>query len=742
MQSGRGRLSLFVFLCLLLLPLSVAAAPPPPLPEEAEPPADAPAEPAAPTDPAGEPGPVDPGLDAEPAAEGAVEGEASVDAGASLEPATDAETTGDLEGAAEGEGDAKAEGDAATDDDPGMVRGRREGMMPTNRGAIGLFHTTLPDVGDRLTFRFRIHTGFFRKDGFIYSGPQGPDRHARVLGGIALGFSPAKWGELFFSVNSSANRNQRVQEGRQDPEAIFALGDLDFGFKGAWRFKNGIGVGGQVGLGLLSGSERLLTKNVNFWVDGLFAVDVRYLTKKHFPFRFTTNIGWILDQSLKVVDYLAITDEVSAEVTRFSLGGNHNRLRMRYAIDFPVRFGKERQFGIDPILEWSWDVSTTAEPFFARENAQPSPLKRSSQWLTIGVRANVVSGLHIDAAADIGMVSPSFEYGPPQAPWQIILGLGWSFDPKPQIKEVPAESVPPPPAPAVTEGRIIGTVVDPEGNPVPDAKIAFPGLATGAIVTDAAGAFTSFRFPAGQVAMQIMIGSEVVKEETATVADGQDTQLTITLDNKPAAPTGVLRGTFTDASSGKPIPNVTMHVVGQGVDEPFSGTPEGLIALELYAGDYRATISAPGYAQKTVTFTVPEGKEFELKETMSLDKPPETPNVIGGKNSIRLKGRINYDGNQVAASSHAILEELATFLKFHPEYAKIRIGVHTDDRGAAKQRSDERAESVRSFLVEKGVEPDRIEGKGYGASNPVAVNLTGQGRAKNNRTVITVVSMK
>jgi outer membrane protein OmpA-like peptidoglycan-associated protein len=416
---------------------------------------------------------------------------------------------------------------------------------------------------------------------------------------------------------------------------------------------------------------------------------------------------------------------------------------MRFAIDFPVRFGKERQFGIDPILEWAWDVSTTAErAAFAREGTDPSPLPRTTQWITIGLRANVISGLHIDAAADVGLVSPSFEWGPPQPPWQIILGLGWYFDPKPQIKEVPAPAEPPPPAPAATEGRIIGTVVDPEGNPVPDAKIAFPGLATGAIVTDAAGAFTSFRFPAGSVAMQVMVGSDVVAEQTADVVDGQDTQVTITLDTKPAAATGELHGAFTDESTGKPIPNVSMHVVGQGVDEPFAGTPEGLIALELYAGDYRATLSAPGYADKTVTFTVPEGQKFDQAWTMALDKPPETPNIIGGKNSIRLKGAIRYDGNQVAASSHAILDELATFLKYHPEYAKIKIGVHTDDRGAAKQRSDERAESVKSYLESKGVEPGRVEAHGYGASKPVAVNLTGKGRAKNNRTVISVVSMK
>ena len=750
MDRRLGRASVVAGLFVFVIP-SVALAGPPALPAEGETPppepAAAPADPAPPApDPAGPPAegaPADPNAGT-PDAGGELGAEGSIDGGVSGDAdfgASDPETEGlgsaDAEG--EGAGEGEGEGEGADSDDPGMVRGKREGLMPTNRGGAGLFHTTLPDAGGRLTFRFRLHTDFFRKEGFIYEGTAGPDEHARVRGGVAMGFSPAKWGELFFSVYSAANRNTRVQEGRQDAEAIFALGDIDFGFKGAHRFKNGIGVGGQLGLGLLSGSNRLLTQSVNFWVDGLFAVDIRYLTKRQFPFRFTTNIGWMLDNSLRVADYAAITDSVSREVTRFALSGNHNRVRMRYAIDFPIRVGKERQFGIDPILEWSWDISTTEEPAFAREGTIPSALPRSSQWLTIGLRANVISGLHIDAAADVGMVSPSFEWGPPMPPWQVILGLGWSFDPTPVVKEVPVETEAPPPAPEpVIEGRILGQVVDPDGNPVPDAKILFPGLATGAILTDASGNFTSYRFPAGSVAMQVVINNEVAIEQSADVADGQDTQVTITLTSGPTPPTGILRGNFVD-ESGTAVPNVSMHVTGQGVDEPFSGTPDGQIALELFAGDYRATLRASGYKEKTITFTVPADGEFTINETLTKDAPPDTPRVIPGKRSIKLKGRIRYDGNKVAASSHGILDELATFLKYHPEYAKVQIGVHTDDRGAAKKRSDDRAASVVSYLVSKGVSPGQLSSKGYGASKPVAVNLTAKGRAKNNRTVITVL---
>lgn len=737
---------------LLLAPTAAQAQPALPTGDAADPgaaPATAPADPtAAPADPAPtDPAPADPAptdaapTDPAPAADAGAGAEVS--ASGNLEAELNeagllAGSDGDAEGSDEGDADEAA----ADDGDPGMVRGRREPMMNTNRGGIGLFSTTLPDAGGKYTFRFKLHTDFFRREAFIYSGPAGPDQHARVRGGVALAFSPFEWGELFLSVNSQANRNSREQSGRQDAEAIFALGDVDFGIKGAHRFKKyGIGIGGQVGVGLLSGSERLLTSGANVWFDGLFAIDIRYLTKRQFPFRFTTNIGWIYDSSLNIAPFGRISDDVSREVTRFSLGANHNRLRMRYAVDFPIRLGKERQFGIDPILEWSWDVSTQEESIaFGREDAVASPLPRSSQWLTLGMRANVVSGLQIEAAFDIGMVSPNFEFGPPVPPWQIILGLGWSFDPTPVVKEVevPVEAPPPPPEPkAVLEGRIVGQVVDPAGTPIPDARIVFPGLTTTAVLTDQNGSFTSFRFPAGQVAVQVVMDGAVVAESSAEITDGEDTSLTIQLEAAPAPATGIVQGAVTDPA-GTAV-QFSMRVVGEGVDQVFESTPGGLIALELYVGDYTGTITAPGYKTKEIRFSVPEGGEIQIAEQIEKDAPPETPLIKGTSRAIRVRGGIKYDGDKVSSRSHAALDQLAIFLNAHPEYQQIRINVHTDDRGNPKRRSDSRAKSVKDYLVGKGVTPARIDTRGHGDSKPVAVNLTAAGRAKNNRTSISVV---
>jgi len=630
---------------------------------------------------------------------------------------------------------------AAGGKQPGMVEGRREPAVNSLRGGLGLFHTSLADVGGRHTVRFRLHTDFFRRSGFIYDSEQnGKDTHARFRGTVNLGYSPFKWGELYLAVHSQANRNDRKQPGRQDPTQQFALGDVDFGVKGAHRFvrDGAIGLGGQVGLGLLSGPGALSSKKVNFNIDALFTLDVRYLTRSQFPFRFTTNIGWLLDNSGKLYDFDgAITDVTSREVSRFALGINTSRVRMRYGFDFPMRLGKRRQIGLDPIAELAWDVATAEMRPFRQDGATPSPLPKSSLWATVGLRANVIAGLHLDVAADIGMVSPSFEYGPPVAPWSLILGLGWSIDPSPRIKEVAAPA-PVSAPPAVIDGRIVGQVLDSTGAPVSGAKVRFPGSAGNAILTDEAGNFTSYRFPEGAVSVQVELANKATKEVAAEVRPGEDTPLTITMDVANTPPSGILDGAFVDEAGAAVA--VVLAVTGMGVDEPFQANDAGLIRLELPVGDYSAVARAPGFEDKPLRFTVNEGEQgATVQATLTRAVPLETPNVVAKGRSLRLKKSIRYDGNSPNEKTQPVLDELAAFLRAHPEYEVIEIGVHSDDRGSPRQRTTERADNVRNYLLGKGVSPDRVNAVGFGDARPIAVNMTAAGRAKNNRTVLRVV---
>ena len=62
---------------------------------------------------------------------------------------------------------------------------------------------------------------------------------------------------------------------------------------------------------------------------------------------------------------------------------------------------------------------------------------------------------------------------------------------------------------------------------------------------------------------------------------------------------------------------------------------------------------------------------------------------------------------------------------------------HTDNKGSRGYNvrlSQKRAESVRDYLVSKGIAADRMVAKGYGPDKPLATNDTEEGRAQNRRT--------
>ena len=76
-----------------------------------------------------------------------------------------------------------------------------------------------------------------------------------------------------------------------------------------------------------------------------------------------------------------------------------------------------------------------------------------------------------------------------------------------------------------------------------------------------------------------------------------------------------------------------------------------------------------------------------------------------------------------------------------PSARSLRVSVegHTDSIGsdAYNQRlSERRAKAVRDYMVEQGIDTDRIATHGWGEAKPVATNKTEEGRAQNGRVEI------
>jgi outer membrane protein OmpA-like peptidoglycan-associated protein len=104
---------------------------------------------------------------------------------------------------------------------------------------------------------------------------------------------------------------------------------------------------------------------------------------------------------------------------------------------------------------------------------------------------------------------------------------------------------------------------------------------------------------------------------------------------------------------------------------------------------------------------------------------------------IELRQTIFFQSTKavIMSKSYPLLDEVATALKARPAI-KVRIEGHTDSRGnrALNTRlSQARADSVKAYLVGKGVEADRLDAKGFGPDQPIETNKTAAGRDKNRR---------
>src|SRR5215471_2485385 len=86
------------------------------------------------------------------------------------------------------------------------------------------------------------------------------------------------------------------------------------------------------------------------------------------------------------------------------------------------------------------------------------------------------------------------------------------------------------------------------------------------------------------------------------------------------------------------------------------------------------------------------------------------------------------------------LARVAGILLLHPEL-KLQVEGHTDSVGGAdlnQRLSENRAESVRSYLVQQGIGSNAVATKGFGDSQPVASNDTAAGRQQNRRVELVV----
>jgi len=98
--------------------------------------------------------------------------------------------------------------------------------------------------------------------------------------------------------------------------------------------------------------------------------------------------------------------------------------------------------------------------------------------------------------------------------------------------------------------------------------------------------------------------------------------------------------------------------------------------------------------------------------------------------------RFALDSAEISRDSAKALAQIGQLL-IRDEQLQLRIEGHTDSTGSAAHNlelSQRRADAIKTYLVDTfGVEPSRLETRGFGADRPVASNDTEGGRALNRR---------
>jgi outer membrane protein OmpA-like peptidoglycan-associated protein len=215
---------------------------------------------------------------------------------------------------------------------------------------------------------------------------------------------------------------------------------------------------------------------------------------------------------------------------------------------------------------------------------------------------------------------------------------------------------------------------------------------------------------------------------------------------KPVAAVTLLTGIVTDAQSNQPLDakiQITDNASGEVIAELESNSKTGNYLIALPSGkNYGIAIDRDQYLFHSENFDLPAGQDYQkIEKNIALNKAD-----VGAKIVLR-NIFFDYDKSDLRDESKSELDRIAEQMQ---EFSTIKVELsgHTDNKGEDsynKELSQKRAESVRQYLINKGVAADRLKAVGYGASKPVAENVrpdgsdNPDGRQQNRRTEFEVI---
>lgn len=168
-----------------------------------------------------------------------------------------------------------------------------------------------------------------------------------------------------------------------------------------------------------------------------------------------------------------------------------------------------------------------------------------------------------------------------------------------------------------------------------------------------------------------------------------------------------------------------------------SNASTGHYLVSLPAGhNYAIEIDAPDHLFHSENFNIPATDDYhEVVKDIYLKE------IKVGSKEILKNVFFDTDKSTLRPESRDELDKVADFMKLNSTI-KVEFSGHTDDRGSDthnEKLSDDRAIAVVEYLVNHGVERERMVPKGYGETKPIATNETEEGRQLNRRTEMEII---
>lgn len=192
-------------------------------------------------------------------------------------------------------------------------------------------------------------------------------------------------------------------------------------------------------------------------------------------------------------------------------------------------------------------------------------------------------------------------------------------------------------------------------------------------------------------------------------------------------------GLVYNADNHKPV-EAQVEIFDQSTNKNLFKSHSDIVSGQFTAllpadGTYGLIVTQPGYLFYTTEINTPGDSIIVALQPIKAGSTTTLKNLF-----------FDYDSDVILSTSHAEISRLVLFLKQNPKISIDIVG-HTDSQGSDSYNmslSSRRANSLRTALIERGIDASRLNAIGKGSTQPIAPNDIDEGRALNRRVEVVI----